>query len=116
MVTLPQKRMLPRNLPKLGSFLVNPTAKFGGIERDIQVHEPRFGLQRNVLAFENTLVRGLGEIIPLEGLVANVFFSNQLEGGLEEVDVEAQIVINAFQEKQFFLRFPAVIANGVADD
>jgi hypothetical protein len=45
--TLHQKKMLPRNLPKLGSILVNPTAKFRRIELEIQVHELRFGWQRD---------------------------------------------------------------------
>jgi len=40
-----QNKTLPRNLPKHGSFLVNPTAKFGGIELDIRIHKLRFGLQ-----------------------------------------------------------------------
>ena len=81
--------MLPRNLPKLGNLLVNPTPKFGGIELDIEMGEPGFGFERNVFAFEDTLVRSLGDIIPLDGFVANPFFGNQLERGLKEVDVES---------------------------
>ena len=63
--------MLPRNFPKFGDFLVNLPSKFGGIELDINVGEPRFGFHRNVFAFDNALVRGLGWIIPLDGLIAN---------------------------------------------
>jgi hypothetical protein len=36
--------MLPRNLPEFGNFLVNPTTQFSGIELDIEMGEPRFGL------------------------------------------------------------------------
>jgi hypothetical protein len=35
--------MLPRNLPKLGNFLVNPPAQFGRIELDIETGKPGFG-------------------------------------------------------------------------
>jgi hypothetical protein len=80
--------MLPRNLPKLGNLLINPTPQFGGIELNIEMGEPGFGFQRNVFAFEDSLVGGLSSIIPLEGFVANPFFGNQLERGLKEVDVE----------------------------
>jgi hypothetical protein len=47
--------MLPRNFPKFGGFLVNAATKLNRMELDIQVHEPRFGFQRNVFAFKNTL-------------------------------------------------------------
>lgn len=80
--------MLPRDFPKFGSFLVNSTAQFSGIELEIQGHEPRFGFHRNIFAFENTLVRRLGRIIPFEGLVANALLGNQLERGLKEIDVK----------------------------
>ena len=30
-----QAEMLPRDFPKFGSFVVNPTTKFGGIELEI---------------------------------------------------------------------------------
>ena len=59
--------MLPRNLPKGGDFLVHPTAKLGRIELEIEMGELRFGFKRNVLALEDPLLRGLGDIIPLEG-------------------------------------------------
>ena len=49
-VTLHQEEMLLRNFPKFGSFLVNPAPKFDGIDLDIQVHEPRFGLCFNLIA------------------------------------------------------------------
>ena len=81
--------MLPRNFPKLGNLLVNPTPKIGGIELDIEMGEPGFGFYRNVMAIEDPLIRGLGGIIPLAGFVANPFFGNQLEGWLKGVDVEA---------------------------
>ena len=84
-----QEKMLPRNLPKFGNFLVKPTAKLGGIELDIRGHKPRFGFERNVLAIEDTLVRCLGGIIPFDRPIANPFFGNQLERGLKEVDVES---------------------------
>ena len=80
--------MLPRNFPEFGCFVVNGAPKFSRIELEIQVHEPRFGFQRNILAFKDTLVRRLGCIIPFDGLVANAFFGNQLERWLKEVDVE----------------------------
>lgn len=83
-----QQEMLPRNFPKFGSFLVNRATKFCGIELDIQVHEPRFGFQRNVCAFKNTLVRCLGSIIPFDGSIANAFFGNQFERRLKEIDVK----------------------------
>jgi hypothetical protein len=79
--------MLPRNFPKFGGFLVNPTTNFSRIELDIQVHEPCFGIYRNVLAFKDTLVRCLGCIIPFDGLVANPFLGNQFERWLKEIDV-----------------------------
>jgi len=81
--------MLPRNFPKFGSFLVNPAPKFGGIELDIHVHESGFGYQRNIFAFEYTLVRCLSWIIPFDGLIAKAFFGNQFERRLKEVDVES---------------------------
>jgi hypothetical protein len=80
--------MLPRNIPKFGSFLVNASPKFGRIELEIQVHKPCFGLQRNVFAFQDTLVRCLGYIIPFDGFIANAFFGNQFERRLKEIDVE----------------------------
>ena len=67
--------MLPRKFPKFGSFLVNPTPKFGRIELKIQIDKSCFGFQRNVMAFEDTLVRGLGAIIPFDGPIANAFTS-----------------------------------------
>jgi hypothetical protein len=73
----------------LGNLVVKPPAQVGGIELDIEVGELRFDFERNVLAFEDPLVRGLGGIIPLEGIVAKPFFGNQLERELKEVDVEA---------------------------
>ena len=105
--------MLPRNIPKFGSFLVNAAPQCSGIELKIGVHEPSFGLQRNVAAVEDTLIRCLGRIIPFAGLVAKAFFGNQFQGGLKEVEVEPQVILNTFQESQFLLGFPAVIANGV---
>jgi hypothetical protein len=89
LASLHQGGMLPRNFPQYGSFLVNMPPKFGGIQLDIQVHEPCFGFQRNVFAFEDTLVRCLGGIIPFDGFIANTFFGNQFERGLKEVDVES---------------------------
>ena len=83
-----QQKMLPRNLPKLGNFLVNPPPQFSRIELDIYVHDPGFGFQSNVFAFEDTLVGCLGRIIPFAGLVANAFFGNQFQGWLKEVDVK----------------------------
>ena len=109
-----QGEMLPRKFPKFGGILINLTTKFGRVELDIQVHKPRFGNQRNVLVFEDTLVRCLGGIIPFDGLVANPFFGNQFERGLKEVDVEPQIVINAFKDGKFLWGFPAIIANRVS--
>ena len=55
------------------------------------------------------LVRRLDSIIPFEDPVANVLLGNQLEGGLKEVDVEAQIVINVFEDGKFLLAFSASI-------
>ena len=91
-----QVEMLPRNIPKFGNFLVNPPPQFSGIELDIDVHEPRFGFQRYVIAVEDPLIRCLGKIIPFAGLVAKAFFGNQFQRGLKEVDVEPQVVINTF--------------------
>ena len=87
-----QEKMLPRNLPKFGNFLVNPTPQFSRIELDIEGHQPGFSFQRNSFAFEDTLIRGLGYIIAFDGLVANAFFGNQFERRLKEVDIEPQIV------------------------
>ena len=84
----PHDKMLPRNFPKFGGFLVNAATKLNRMELDIQVHEPRFGFQRNVFAFKNTLVRRLGCILPFEGLVVQAFLGNQFERWLKEIDVE----------------------------
>ena len=64
-----------------------PATEFGGVELEIEMGKPSFGFERNVFAFEDPLVRGLGSIIPLDGFVANPFFGNPLERGLKEVDV-----------------------------
>ena len=82
-----QERMLPRKFPKFSSFLVNASPKFGRIELNIKMGEPRFGYRQNVFALNNTLVRGLGWIIPSDGLIANPFFGNQLERRLKGIDV-----------------------------
>src|SRR3990172_6046646 len=113
MVSLHQKRMLPRNFPKLGSFFINRATKFSRIELEIQVYELCFGFQRNIFAFEYTLVRCFGCIMPFDGLIANAFFCDQFERRLKEVDVEPQIIMNAFEDGKFLLCFPAVIANGM---
>jgi hypothetical protein len=81
-------KMLPRNLPKFGNFLVNTATKLSRIELEVQVHKPRFGFQRNVFAFENTLVRRLGWIIPLDSSIANALLGNQFERRLKEIDVQ----------------------------
>ena len=83
-----QKKMLPGNFPKFGSFLVDPTAKFSRIELQIGVQEGCFSVQGNVLALKEALIRGLGRIIPFDGLIANAFFGDQFEGGLKEIDIE----------------------------
>ena len=108
--------MLPRNFPKFGSFLVNTSTKFSGIELDIEIGEVRLGFKRNVFAFDDALVRCLGCMIPFDGFIVDVFFGNQLENGLKEIDVEPQIVINTFQQSEFLLCLPAVIANRVSHD
>ena len=51
-VTLHQEKMLPRNLPKHGNFLVNPATKFGGIELNIAMGELRFGLLEKYLCIQ----------------------------------------------------------------
>ena len=84
-----QERMLPRNLPKHGNFLVNPTPKFSGIELEIELGELRFGVERNVFAFADSLARGLGGIKAFAGLVAKTFLSDQFQGGLKEVEVKS---------------------------
>jgi len=75
---------------------------------------PEMGLFANIFAVEDPLIRCLGWIIPFAGLVANAFFGNQFQGGLEEVDIGSQIIINPFQESQFLLGLPAVITNRMA--
>lgn len=64
--------------------MVNATAKFGGVELDIHVHEPALGFHRNIFALKDALVRCLGCIIPFDGSIANAFFGNQFEKWLKE--------------------------------
>ena len=51
--------------------------------------EPGFGFYRNVFAFQDTLVRCLGWLIPFEGLILDTFFCNPLDRWLKAVEVES---------------------------
>jgi len=79
----------------LEEFLVNTATKLGGVETKIGIEELRFLGQRNIFAFHHALIRGFGSIILANDFVANAFFGNEFEDGLEEVDIQAQILVDA---------------------
>jgi hypothetical protein len=83
-----------QSTPQLKDFLVNPVAKFYGIERQIQMEKVCFLRHADLVSSQESLVRSTSAIIPAKELVANPFFGAEFEDRLKEVDLQTPILVN----------------------
>ena len=104
-------KMLPKDLPQLGYFLVNTVAQSYRIELQILVAQAGLHGQVHLIGAQHSLIGRSCFIIPFDRLFANLLFTNQLQDWLEEVDVQTQVIVDAVQELQLFLGLEAVIAD-----
>src|SRR3972149_4492214 len=86
-------------------------AQVGRIEAKIQIEQVFLSFQRSIFAFHHPLIGCSGGIILANDLVANVLFVDEFENRLKEVDIEAQVCVDALQKSVLLVAFQSVIAN-----
>ena len=75
--------------PKLGNVFVDVATKFSGIEAQILIDQFCFFCERDILAFQNSLIGCTSGIILPNNSIANMFFADEFEDRLKEVDIQA---------------------------
>ena len=83
---------------------------------DILVGQAGFAIRGDVSRFQDTLIGGSGRIISFDGLIVHPSFGDQFEDRLEEVEVEAQVLVDTLEEKELGLGVEAIITDEATDD
>ena len=97
----------------MGDAFVNVATKSSGIEAQVLIEQFCFFSQRDILAFQNSLIGCSGGIILPNNSVANVLFVNEFEDGLKEVDIQAQVLVDALEDGILLIVVQSIIANGM---
>ena len=86
------------------------------VQRKIPLFEVGFSVLRDVFGGENPLIRGLSEIVTLFDLGSVSRFLDEFQGGLKEVLIEPESVIESGQLSAGSFPFVAEIADGLSHD
>ena len=97
----------------MGDAFVDVATKSSGIEAQVLIDQFCFICQRDLLSFQNTLIGCSGGIILANNSVANVLFVDEFENGLKEVDIQAQVLVDALEDGILLIVVQSIIANGM---
>ena len=100
--------------PKESNVLVDATTELNRIEVQILIEQVSLSWKRNIVSFQNSLIGCSSGIILPNDLVANVLFADEFENGLKEVDIQAQVLVDALQDSILRITVQSIIANGMA--
>ena len=100
--------------PKESNVLVDATTELNRIEVKILIEQVSLSWKRNIVSFQNSLIGCSSGIILPNDLVANVLFADEFENGLKEVDIQAQVLVDALQDSILRITVQSIIANGMA--
>jgi hypothetical protein len=83
---------------------------------DVLVGQAGFAIRGDISGCLDTLIGGSGRIISFDGLIVHPPFGDQFEDRLEEIEVEAQVLVDTLEEQELGLGVEAIITDEATDD